>query len=231
MENEANGLLLGPGMGSIFLRRTMVPSLKPATLHFALLGLLSRRALTGYEILKRFRRSIVFFWHAERSRIYAELGRLERLGLLRSEVTPQAGRPNQRRYTITPSGRAALSEWLDAVPPAGPVKDEMLLRTFFADLLPHGTAASSLRRHGEHHRRVLAEFEAIKAGLQARYGPPLESDDRALFFGSLVLEQGIRSERMYAEWCEWAAEQTERRGAGPESVAPGSADTDFIMTA
>jgi DNA-binding PadR family transcriptional regulator len=209
----------------------MGPAREPTTLHFALLGLLSRRALTGYEILKRFRRSIVFFWHAERSRVYAELGRLEGLGLLRSEVTPRAGRPNQRRYTITTSGRAALREWLEAAAPDSPVKDAMLLRTFFADLLPPGATVSSLRRHAERHRRVLAEFEAIREALQARYGSPLESADRALFFGCLVLEQGIRFERMYAEWCDWAAHQTERRGAGPDGVAPAAADIDFIMTA
>lgn len=209
----------------------MADTARPTTLHFALLGLLSRRALTGYEILKRFRRSIVFFWHAERSRIYAELGRLERLGFLRSEVTAQTSRPNQRRYTITSSGRAVLGEWLAAAVPASPMKDEMLLRTFFADLLPPGAAVSSLRRHAQEHRRILAEFETIKAALRTRYGSPLQSADGALFFGSLVLEQGIRFERMYAEWCEWAAQRSELRGAGPAADTAGPADIDFIMTA
>src|SRR3990172_11811440 len=65
----------------IFRQRTifMPPATASITLHCALLGLLARRPLTGYEILKRFTRSVVFFWHAKRSQIYAELKRIERL--------------------------------------------------------------------------------------------------------------------------------------------------------
>lgn len=201
----------------------------PITLQHALLGLLARRPLTGYEILKRFARSIVFFWHAKRSQIYAELQRMERLGLVSSRLAVQARRPNKRLYAVTPAGHEALATWLDRATPAGPVKDEMLLRTFFADLLPSARAAEYLRRHGEAHRRVLEEFEATRAALRARYGDPLETEDRALFFGALVLEQGIRFERMYADWCEWAAGETERRADGRHRAADAASAADFIM--
>ena len=67
----------------------MLPATASITLHSALLGLLARRPLTGYEILKRFTRSVVFFWHAKRSQIYAELKRMERLGFVTSRVTVQ----------------------------------------------------------------------------------------------------------------------------------------------
>jgi DNA-binding PadR family transcriptional regulator len=202
---------------------------QPTPLQCALLGLLSRRALSGYEILKRFRRSVVFFWHARRSQIYAELRRMETLGLVTSELAVQQARPNKRHYALTPGGRAALRAWLEAPAPAGPVKDPMLLRTFFADLLDTGVAARALREHGAAHSRVLAEFEAIRAALERRHGPLETTEDRALFFGHLVLQQGIRHERMYANWCLWAAEAVERRA--PETAPTGRGGApDFIMT-
>ncbi len=207
----------------------MAPAAPPITLHHALLGLLARRPLSGYEILKRFSRSIVFFWNAKRSQIYAELKRMERLGLVSSRLTIQQRRPNKRHYALTPVGRAALRAWLDTPTPIAPIKDEMLLRTFFADLLAPARAALHVRRHGEQHRRVLAQFEAIRASLEARYGPPGATGDRALFHGYLVLEQGIRFERMYAEWCEWAAEQIDRRHGRSGRPAEGPSATDFIM--
>jgi len=208
----------------------MPPATAPITLHHALLGLLARRPLTGYEILKRFTRSVVFFWNAKRSQIYAELKRMERLGFVTSRIAVQKGRPNKRRYAITPAGKAALRVWLDRPTPAGPVKDEMLLRTFFSDLLPPARAGAHLKRHGEEHRRVLEEFEGIKVALAARYGPAETTRDPALFFGHLVLEQGIRFERMYVEWCRWAAAEAARwRGRqGRASETPSAAD--FIMT-
>jgi DNA-binding PadR family transcriptional regulator len=199
-------------------------------LHYALLGLLTRRPLSGWEILKRFNRSIVFFWNAKRTQIYAELRRLERLGLVSSRIVVQGPRPNKRHYAITAAGRTALRAWLDRPTPVQPIKDEMLLRTFFADLLPPSRVAADLRRHGEKHQRVLAEFETIRAALEARYGPLEATGDRALAFGYLVLEQGIRFERMYGEWCRWAAEAVERQPARPGRAAATAHTPDFIMT-
>lgn len=202
----------------------------PTTLQYALLGLLARRPLTGYEILKRFNRSVVFFWHAKQSQIYAELKRMERLGLVTSRVEVQRRRPNRRHYAMTPAGEAVLRGWVDARTPVGPVKDEMLLRTFFSDRLPPAHVAACLRRHGDEHDRVLAEFEAIKAGLQARYGSVEMTSDLPLVFRYLVLEQGIRCERMYAEWCRWAADTLERRRARPGRASPSPSGADFIVT-
>lgn len=202
----------------------------PTTLQYALLGLLARRPLTGYEILKRFNRSVVFFWHAKQSQIYAELKRMERLGLVTSRLEVQWRRPNRRYYAMTPAGEAALRGWVDARTPVGPVKDEMLLRTFFSDRLPPAHVAARLRRHGDEHDRVLCDFEAIKAGLEARYGSVETTSDLPLVFRYLVLEQGIRFERMYAEWCRWAADTLERRRARPGPASSSPSGADFIVT-
>jgi DNA-binding PadR family transcriptional regulator len=207
----------------------MPDKIDPVTLQHALLGLLARRPLSGWEILKRFGRSVVFFWNAKRSQIYAELRRMEERGLLASSLTVQQGRPNKRHYEITAAGREALRTWLDRPTAVAPIKDEMLLRTFYADLLPPERAPLHLRRHGEEHRRIQEEFEGIKAQLEARHGSLSATADEALASGYLVLEQGIRYERMYADWCEWAAAELERRGGR----APGTGATepaDFIMT-
>lgn len=194
------------------------------TLQCALLGLLARRPLTGYEVLKRFGRSVVFFWNAKQSQIYAELRRMERLGLVRSRVEIQRRRPNRRHYAMTAAGRAALREWLEAPTPAQPIKDEMLLRTFFSDALEPARVAAGLRRHADVNERVLAEFESIKAALGARYGSIETTVDRPLVFRYLVLEHGIRFQRMYVDWCRWAVGALERARPGRASAAPSGAD-------
>lgn len=201
----------------------------PTTLQYALLGLLARRPLTGYEILKRFSRSVVFFWHAKQSQVYAALDRMERLGLVTSRVVVQRQRPNRRHYTMTAAGRAALRAWLEREAPVQPLKDEMLLRVFFSDPLPPEQVAQGLLRHGEAHERVRAEFEAIKAALEARCGPIGTIADRPLAFRYLVLEQGIRLERMYADWCRWAAGALRRMRPATPSAARTVAD--FIVAA
>lgn len=201
----------------------------PTTLQYALLGLLGRRSLTGYEILKRFTRSVVFFWHARQSQVYAALDRMEQLGLVASRVVVQRQRPNRRHYTMTPAGRAALRAWLERETAVQPIKDEMLLRVFFSDPLPAHKVAASLLRHATAHERVRAEFEAIRMALEARYGPIGSTADRPLAFRYLVLEQGIRFERMYADWCRWAAGALER--VRDRAHTPARTGADFIVSA
>ena len=203
----------------------------PTTLQYALLGLLGRRSLTGYEILKRFTRSVVFFWNARQSQVYAALDRMEQLGLVTSRVVVQQQRPNRRHYTMTAAGRAALHGWLEGETPAQPVKDEMLLRVFFSDPLPARQVAASLLRHGKAHERVRAEFEAIRTALEERYGPIGSTADRPLAFRYLVLEQGIRFERMYADWCRWAAGALERVRVRDRAHTPALTGADVIVSA
>jgi len=94
---------------------------------------------------------------------------------------------------------------------------------------PPAQVAARLQRHGDEHDRVLGDFEAIKAGLEARYGSVETTSDLPLVFRYLVLEQGIRFERMYADWCRWAADTLERRRARPGRASSSSSGADFIV--
>ena len=47
-------------------------------LKYAILELLRRKPLTGYDIKKRFEESLTFCWHAEHSQIYPESRRSRR---------------------------------------------------------------------------------------------------------------------------------------------------------
>ena len=46
------------------------------TLKYAILGMLSRRELTGYDMMKEFDRGLANFWYASHSQLYPELNRL-----------------------------------------------------------------------------------------------------------------------------------------------------------
>ena len=52
------------------------------TLGYALLGLLARRALSGYDLAREMKRPVGYFWQARHSQIYPQLARLEALGLV-----------------------------------------------------------------------------------------------------------------------------------------------------
>ena len=50
------------------------------TLRYAILGLLNRKAMTGYDLSKEFQTSLAEFWHAKHSQIYPELKTLAGAG-------------------------------------------------------------------------------------------------------------------------------------------------------
>jgi DNA-binding PadR family transcriptional regulator len=156
------------------------------------LGLLSLAPRSGYDIKTVVDRSTRFFWAASYGQIYPELRRLEKEGLIEGEDAPRGAR-GRRVYMLTKAGRQALVDWL--VSPRGPdveLRDESLLRLFFADALPRETALQLLegrKRGHEEFLQILREIERLPGG---------KDPD----FVDLVLQWGIEFNEWGAQWCE-----------------------------
>lgn len=103
-----------------------------STTSYAVLGLLSLRSWTGYELAQQGRRSLRFCWPKEDSVLYEEPRRLVARGLA-SAVRERNGGRSRNRYEITDEGRRALREWL--AEPGNPPRIELepILRLVFAD--------------------------------------------------------------------------------------------------
>jgi PadR family transcriptional regulator AphA len=156
-----------------------------------ILGMLSLRPRSGYDIKTVVDRSTRFFWAASYCQIYPELRRLEEEGLIEGEDAPSGGR-SRRVYKLTKAGRDALREWLFGPTVTIEYRDESLLRLFFADALPREDALLLLegRKKGhEQYLEVLRENEALPGG---------KDPD----FVDLVLRWGIEFNEWGAQWCE-----------------------------
>ena len=62
------------------------------SLAHALLTSLLEQPSSGYDLARRFDKSIGHFWQATHQQIYRELGRMEKAGWIRSDADPDAGR-------------------------------------------------------------------------------------------------------------------------------------------
>jgi DNA-binding PadR family transcriptional regulator len=63
------------------------------SLAHALLTSLIEKSSSGYDLARRFDKSIGYFWHASHQQIYRELARMETAGWIASSVPPDAGKP------------------------------------------------------------------------------------------------------------------------------------------
>lgn len=77
-------------------------------LDLVLLGVISRGAGHGYQVITRLREQTGGALDLPEGSVYPALHRLEDLGLLTSEWHPVAGR-RRRVYSVTAEGRAALN--------------------------------------------------------------------------------------------------------------------------
>jgi DNA-binding PadR family transcriptional regulator len=102
------------------------------TTSYAVLGLLSVRSWTTYELAKQVQRSLKWFWPRAERKLYDEPKALVADGLAtaRQEFTGQ--RP-KTVYEITDEGREALREWLGEAPTPPATEFEGMLKLFFAD--------------------------------------------------------------------------------------------------
>src|SRR5262245_2688421 len=146
---------------------------------YVILGMLALGVRTGYDIKASVDQSTRFFWAASYGQIYPELRRLEEAGLVQGTSSPTGGR-KRREYDLTSPGRVERLRWLETPPAMPELRDESLLKLFFADALPREQAIEQLQMRRSGH----AEFLGLLRGIQARtVGDPT--------FVDLVLRYGI----------------------------------------
>lgn len=78
----------------------------------ALLVSLSEQTGSGYELARRFDRSIGYFWAATHQQIYRTLRTMEQAGWVQATPVVQQGRPDKKVYSVTATGREELSRWI-----------------------------------------------------------------------------------------------------------------------
>jgi PadR family transcriptional regulator AphA len=155
---------------------------------YVILGMLGWRPMSGYEIKSLVDKSTRLFWAASYGQIYPELRRLQEAGLIEGKASPQGGR-KRNVYRLAPSGRKELRAWLQADPQVFEVRDEGLLKLFFADATGGESAATTLAAKRRNHERIVEDLKGIEAT-----GKPEG-------FASIVLRYGIESNQWMAEWC------------------------------
>ncbi len=162
---------------------------------YVVLGMLRHEPRTGYEIKAAVDRSTRFFWAASYGQIYPELRRLEEAGLVEGSPEPRGGR-RRTVYALTDAGRAELRTWLDRGAEVLEMRDEGLLKLFFAAAGPE-MADEVLAAKQRLHERKLAELRAVEP---AALATAAEGDP----FPDLVRRYGIEASEWMIDWCERA---------------------------
>jgi PadR family transcriptional regulator, regulatory protein AphA len=165
---------------------------------YVILGLIGQGRKSGYDIKASVDRSARYFWALSYGQIYPELRRLEARGFIEGEPSPE-GQRRRMAFTLTDAGRAALGAWLVSPPQILEVRNEGLLKLFFADAMEPGEVIGLVRAQ----RRLQEQrLEALEPKLPFAIASCAAGEVR---FPLEVLEFGIAQARWAVDW--WAALQ------------------------
>ena len=177
-------------------------SVPRTTTSYAILGLLSVRQWSTYELAKQVRRSLRWFWPRTERKIYDEPKRLVADGLATATRQYTGQRP-RTVYGITNQGRDELSRWLDRPPATRSVEFEGMLKLFFADAGSLDQLAATLAAIERDAADRLAELaEVNKQNLAGTNKFP-----QRLHLSVLALRLHVEQEIVVYNWARWARDQ------------------------
>jgi DNA-binding PadR family transcriptional regulator len=162
----------------------------------AILGALMEAPAHGYSIKKYLAAALTD--ELNDGQLYPALARMEREGWIQKQVVRQRSSPTKHLYRITEAGRREFLDWLAGAgaPSGSPRMDlfsrfEFLQRCAFFRHIDPASVEELVGVQLERAERCLARLERLCEELRAGAPDP---------YREMVLEYGIRVQRMRREW-------------------------------
>jgi DNA-binding PadR family transcriptional regulator len=126
---------------------------------FAILGLLTWKPMSGYDVKKAVDIGLSHFWSENYGQIYPTLDQLVKEGLATKKSKRQSGKRQRFVYTITRKGQKVFRDWI-AEPTESPfVRNELMLKLFLSSRLPDSTSIRLIREHQMQQQTLLDEYQ------------------------------------------------------------------------
>ena len=162
----------------------------------ALLGMLRRGPMSGYDLRKDVERSVGYFWAPAKTQIYATLPRLVESGHATQRKVVQSARPDKTIYELTEVGREALREWVEEAPlDAGHGRNLILHKLYFGEGADVDKLLRQVAERREQAERLRADLEELDASGSG--GSPFEAITRrwGLIYADALLSWALEAER------------------------------------
>jgi DNA-binding PadR family transcriptional regulator len=174
------------------------------TTEAAILGLLRKGPMSGYDLRKDALHSVGYFWSPAKTQIYATLPKLVEAGYARSHKVTQSTRPDKVVYEATETGLDALRTWIAEAPlEAGHGRNMLLLKLFVSDVDDIDALLPQLAERRAEMERLRSEIEAIDIDLR----------DDGKWMERLTRRYGFLFTDAVLRWTEEAERELKQRAA------------------
>lgn len=160
--------------------------------------LLETEAGSGYDLLKRFKQRLGFFWQVSHQQIYQQLKTMHQDNLINCQLETQQGKPDRKVYTMTKAGHTELLAWLNTSCKPQKINDSLLVKLYGGHLLDKTVLLGEIRQHKNQHEKALA----IMLEMQRQYQQLDDKEKKKLALPFLTLRRGILGEQAWLNWAE-----------------------------
>ncbi|CAN5229383.1 PadR family transcriptional regulator [soil metagenome] len=167
-------------------------------LEHAILVSLAERSASGYDLARRFDKSIGHFWNASHQQIYKVLGRMESEKWVASDLVAQDGRPDKRVYAVTEEGRDELMRWSREPAAIEPLRSEFAVKMRG---LAHVDQSAVVRDIRERRAVFQALLEFYRSDVARNFPNPTALSDSQVG-PYMVLRGGIYGAEGEIAWCD-----------------------------
>jgi PadR family transcriptional regulator AphA len=163
---------------------------------YVILGILSIRPCSGYDIRKAISQSTSFFWTESPGQLYPALEAMVKSGEVKRVEVPDSGR-GRVEYRITAAGRRAFAAWMKLPYQPTVERNELLLKLFFGRLAEPAVTRGLLLQA----REEAEAFSAARTGIQQQLAQENHPPQTAFHVGA-TLRLGLRLAHAHLQWCE-----------------------------
>jgi PadR family transcriptional regulator AphA len=176
------------------------------SLKHAILVLLEAESSTGYDLMRKFKEGVGYFWNAKHQQVYQQLKKLNDEGLINYSVREQSGKPDKKIYSISEQGQQELSTWINSPVKPSKTNDALLVKLYAGHLGSKDGILDELTRHQESHTKTLDYLLKLEQTYQGL--PP--SQQQKYLYPYLTLRRGILGEQAWLNWAQEAQKEIKK---------------------
>jgi len=162
---------------------------------YAILGMLSIRPMSGYEIKKSMRESTQYFWSESNGQLYPSLAKLAQNKFIKPKNSSLSDK-NKTIYSLSNAGRKVLCSWLLKDVDYYPQRCEWLLKVFFGANMDSKVSINHINNHLKYCENQLKIFNDIAKKLEDL----VVKKQRPVYF-LLTVNAGIKMMQSEIDWC------------------------------
>jgi DNA-binding PadR family transcriptional regulator len=177
----------------------------------AVLAALLEGEASGYDLAKRFDRSVANFWTATPQQLYRELDAMATDGLIEARVVPQQRRPTKRLYSVTPAGYERVREFTRQQPKPIAIRDDLLVMVQALDAGDTTTVRDAVAQQIHWATDKLTTLECLRTRMLGDRSEEQYLADTQSLGPYLTLLRGIAFEHENIRWAEHALTLIDQR--------------------